>query len=131
MIPGDFWHPTVTKVVLGRSVLAVVRFQQTDEVGGKIIPKAGRLGLMRQVIAQLLLAAVAARHRQIAGQDIVERWNVSRPLNRGVTAQRQNTTAGPTNVTEQELQDCGGPDDLNAFRMLRPAERVTNCRGFS
>src|SRR5450432_2586934 len=46
-----------------------------------------------------------------------------------MTAQRHNSAARPTDVAEQKLQDRRGANDLNAFRMLRPTERVTNrCR---
>ena len=45
-------------------------------------------------------------------------------------AQRQDTAARPADVAEQKLQDRGCANDLNAFRMLRPPERITNRGGF-
>ena len=38
MVAGDLRHPVVAKIVFGRCVLAVVRFQQANEVGWKIVP---------------------------------------------------------------------------------------------
>ena len=93
MVPGDLRDPVVAEVVFGRCVLAVVRLQQADEVGRKIMPETSWLCLMRQVIAQRLFGAVTARHRQITRQNIVERRNVGRALNRSVTAQGQNAAA--------------------------------------
>ena len=62
------------------------------------MPETSGFRLMGQIIAQGLFGAVTARHRQIAGQNIVERRNIGRALNRSVTAQRQNSAAGSTNV---------------------------------
>ena len=129
MVPCDLRNPAVTEVVFRGRVLSIVRLQQADEVTGIIIPETGRFGLMREVIAQRLFRAVPFRHREITGQNIVERWNVGRTLNRSVTTQRQNSPAGPTDVAEQELQDRRGANDLNAFRMLCPPERITNRGG--
>ena len=39
----------------------------------------------------------------------------------------QNSTAGPADVTEKQLQNRRGTNDLHAFRMLGPSHRVTNC----
>ena len=81
MVAGDLRDPFVSEVVFRGCVFSVVRLQQTDEVGRKIMPETSRFRLMRQVIAQGLFGAVAARHRKVTGQNIVERWNVGRALN--------------------------------------------------
>ena len=86
MVPGDLRDPVISEVVFGRGVLAVVRLQQADEVGREIMPETGWLCLMGQVIAQRFFAAVTTWHGQIAGQNVVKGWNVSRALNRGMTA---------------------------------------------
>ena len=69
---------------------------------------------------------VEGGHRQVAGQDVVERRDVGRSLNRGVAAQREDAAARPADVAEQQLQDRGGADDLHADRMLRPADGVAD-----
>src|SRR5713101_7730400 len=115
MVAGDLRDPVVAEVVFGRCVLAVVRFQQADEVGWKIIPETSWLCLMRQVIAQRRFAAIAAGHWQITRQSIVERWNVGRALDRRVTTQCKNAATRATDIAEQQLQDGRGANDLNAF----------------
>src|SRR5215831_19829210 len=46
-----------------------------------------------------------------------------------MTAQGENPAAGPSNIAEQELKNRSSPDDLDAFCLLRPSDRVTNrCR---
>src|SRR5437016_11001798 len=98
MIPRDLRNPAVTEVVFRRRVLTIVRLHQADEVTGIIIPETGRLGLMREVIAQLFLRAVPFRHREITGQNIVERRNVGRTLNGSVTTQRKNAATRTTDI---------------------------------
>src|SRR6266852_8822076 len=115
MVAGDFRDPVVAKIVFRRCVLAVVRFQQADEVGWKIMPETSWLCLTRQVIAQRRFAAIAAGHWQITRQSIVERWNVGRALDRRVTTQGQDSAARATDIPEQQLQDRRGANDLNAF----------------
>src|SRR6266404_6713530 len=44
-------------------------------------------------------------------------------------AQCQDASARSTNVTEQQLQNCGRSDDLRPLRLLGPTERVANCTG--
>src|ERR1700676_1489832 len=122
MVAGQLRHPAVAKVIFGRRVLSVISLHQTDEVAWIIIPEPGRFGLMRKVLAQRFLAAVAARHRQVTGQNIVERRNISRTLDRGVTAQREDAATRPADVAEQQLQNRRSANDLNAFGMLRPTE---------
>src|SRR5204863_9958403 len=101
MVPGDLRDPFVTELVFTRCVLAVIRLQQADEVGGKIVPETSWLGLMGQIIMQRFLAAITARHRQVSGQNIVERWNIGRTLNRCMTAQREDPPTRPADIAEQ------------------------------
>ena len=69
------------------------------------------------------------RHRQVARQDVVERRDVGRALDRRVAAQRDDAAAGPPDVAEQELDDRRGADQLDADRVLRPADRVDERAG--
>ena len=63
-------------------------------------------------------------HRDVAGQDVVERRDVGRALDVGVAAQRQDPAAGPPDVAEQQLDDRRGADVLHADGVLGPADRV-------
>jgi hypothetical protein len=49
---------------------------------------------LRDVARQRLALALEERHRQVAGQDVEERRDVGRALDRGVAAQRQDAAAG-------------------------------------
>ena len=69
------------------------------------------------------------RHRQIAGKEVVERRDVGRSLNRRMAAQREDAAAGTADVAEQQLKDRGGANDLNAGRVLRPADGVADGAG--
>src|SRR5439155_6571286 len=88
-------------------------------------------GLFRIVLEILLQAFVTfARHCEVAGENVVKRWNVSGTLDRRMAAQRENSTAGPANVAEKKLQDRSRTNDLHSLGMLRPTHRVTNRRCF-
>ena len=65
-----------------------------------------------------------ARHRQVARQHVVQRGNIGRALNVGMTAQGHDAPAGTAYVAEQHLQDAPGANDLDAEGVLRPAHRV-------
>ena len=67
---------------------------------------------------------LGVRHREVAGEDVVERRDVGRALDRRVPAQRHDPAARPADVAEQELDDRGGADELDADRVLRPADGV-------
>src|SRR5205085_3253388 len=58
--------------------------------------------------------------------DVVERRDVGRALNRCVAAQRHDAAAGTSDVAEQQLQNRRSANRLDAGRMLRPADRVTD-----
>src|SRR5260370_34291007 len=98
MIAGDLRPPVVAKIVFGRCVLAVVRFQQGNEVGWKIVPETSWLCLTRQVSAQRRFAAIAAGHWQITRQSIVDRWNIGGALDRRVTTKDQGSSARATEI---------------------------------
>src|SRR2546421_12247573 len=101
MVPGDLRDPFVTELVFTRCVLAVIRLQQADEVGGKIVPETSWLGLMGQIIMQRFLAAITARHRQGSGQNIVERWDIGRNLKRFMTPPREGSPPRPARIAQQ------------------------------
>ena len=112
------------EVVLGRRRVAPPRLQQADHVRASVPPVAGRRGCSARRSPPASACGVRVRHREVAGQDVVERRDVGRALDRGVPAQRQDPAAGAADVAEQQLQDRGGADVLHADRVLRPADRV-------
>ena len=72
--------------------------------------------------------ASAGGHRQVAGQDVVERRDVGRALDRRVAAQGQDPAARAADVAQQQLDDRGGADVLHADRVLGPADGVAEAR---
>src|ERR1700704_5569482 len=91
------WQVVEAEVVLRGRVLAPPRFQQARHVRVAVAPEPGwggrRLGVLRQ-----RLARVRVRHRQVAGQDVVEGRYVGRALDRGVPAERHDAAAGTADV---------------------------------
>ena len=71
---------------------------------------------------------VGVGHREVAGQDVVQRRDVGRALDGGVPAQGHDPAAGPADVAEQQLDDRRGADVLHADRVLGPADRVARTR---
>ena len=69
------------------------------------------------------------RHREIAGQNVVERRNIGRTLNRSMAAQRQNSAARAADIAQQQLQDRRGANDLHALGMLGPADGIADGCG--
>ena len=117
------------KSLLARRGVAVPRLQQADDVLVEVRPPAGRRAMARDVARERRRLGAERRHRQIAGQQVVERRDVGRSLNRRVSAQREDAAAGPADVAEQQLQDRRRADDLHADRMLRESDRVADRRG--
>ena len=91
-------------------------------------PAAGRRGCSARRSRRASSSGRGVRHRQIAGQDVEERRDVGRALDRRVPAQRQDAAARAADVAEQQLDDRGGADVLHADRVLRPADRVAERR---
>ena len=80
------------------------------------------------VAGNRLSVGAERRHRQVAGEQVVERRDIGRALNGRVTAQRQDAAARSADVAEQQLKNRRGANDLHAGRMLRPADRVADGR---
>src|SRR5438876_10885833 len=124
MVPGTFGKPTVAEIVLCGRMLPVVRLERAHEVFRVIRPEAGLFCVVLKILLKGFVTF--ARHGQVAGKNIVKRRNVSGALDRSVTAQRENSTAGPANVAEKKLQDRSRTNDLHSLGMLRPTHGVTN-----
>src|SRR5581483_10713186 len=105
MVAGDFGHPFETKIVFRPGVLSIIRLQETHEVGRIIIPEAGGLCIVCEILLQSVVRAVSARHRKVTGQDVVERRNIGRSLDRSVPAQSKDSASWPADVAQQQLQN--------------------------
>ncbi len=115
------------EVVLGGGRLAPPCLQQAHHVGVQVTPGTGvrRVGLHEAVEPGFRLGA---RHRYVAGEDVVERRDVGGALDVRVAAQGQDPTAGPPDVAQQQLEDGRGADVLNANGVLGPSHRVDERR---
>ena len=116
------------EVVLGGRGVAPPRLQQRRHVRAELAPDAGRRRRSCSTNSSSELAGHRMRHRDVARQDVVERRDVRRALDVRVAAQREDAAAGAPDVAEQQLDDRRGADVLDAGRVLRPADRVTDRR---
>ena len=115
-------------LVLLRRVLAEVGLHQADPVRREVAPAARRRDIrVHEVVERPVVLRV--RHRQVAGEDVVERRDVGRALDRRVAAEREDAAARTADVPEQLLDDRRRADDLDADRVLRPADRVAEGPG--
>ena len=111
------------RLLVGR--LAPPGLHQAHEVAPERAPRA----CVRPVLLDVLIEVVGrvrVRHRDVARQDVVEGRDIGRALDVGVPAQREDAAAGPADVAEQQLDDRGGADVLDAVRVLGPADRVAD-----
>ena len=112
-------HPAV----LPRRGVAEPRLEEGDRVLRELAPPPR----LRVVELQVLLEAgvrLRLRHREVAGEEVVEGRDVRRPLDRSVAAQGEDAAPRPADVAEQELEDRGGADVLHAGRVLGPPHGV-------
>ena len=128
VVAGDLRQAAEAVVVLLRGGVAEVGLQQRDDVLVEVRPPALLGAVALDVGGEVVLALAALRHRQVAGQQVVERRDVGRALDRRVAAEREDAAAGPAHVAEQQLQHRGGADHLHAGGVLRPPDRVTERR---
>ena len=127
MVAGEFRKEAITKIVFRCRALPVVRLKRAHEILRVVRPKAGFFCVVIKILLKRFVAL--ARHRQIPGKNVVERWNISGTLNRSVAAQREYATTGATDISQQQLQNRRRANDLHTFRMLRPPHRVANRSG--
>ncbi len=111
------------------AALAVVGLEQADDVLVEARPPAAPARVLLDVLGEAVRVLLEERHGEVAGQDVVERRDVGRALDRGVAAQRQDAAARPADVAQQELEDRGGADHLHAGRVLGPADGVADGAG--
>src|SRR5207245_810024 len=124
MVTGKFRKPTVTEIVLRGRSAPIISLESTHQVFRVMRQQSGLLCVVIEILLKRLVAF--PRHRQIAGENVVKRWNISRALDRSMTAQCENSAAGPADVTKEQLQNRRGTNDLHALRMLRPTYRIAD-----
>ena len=115
------WSPVMPRqvveaeVVLGGRRVAPPRLQQARRRRRRRCPRSpsARRVVRRRSRSSVVLAP-RVRHRQVAGQQVVERRDVGRALDAGVAAQRQDPAARAADVAEQQLEDRRGADVLHA-----------------
>src|SRR5438067_1083719 len=127
VVAGHGGQPLEAPLVVLGGVLAVPGAHQRDEVSGEIGPEPGSRRVGLHVLVESRMHGV--RHRDVAGEQVEERGDVRRSLERRVTAQRHDAAAGPPHVAEQQLDDRGRADVLHADGVLRPADRVAEGAG--
>ena len=124
VIARDARQPIESEIVLSRRRIAVPRLQEADDVFVEMRPPALVRALTRVLRERRRFAVL--RHREIARQQVVQRRNVRRALDRRVAAQRHDAAARTADVAEQQLQNRGRANRLGAGGMLREADRVAD-----
>ncbi len=109
---------------------AVIGLQQADDVFVEIVPPTGARLVLLDVVGERFRFLAEFGHAQVAGKNVVECGNVRRTLNRGMAAKGQDAAAGAADIAEQQLQDRGAANDLDAAGMLRPTDGIANGGGF-
>ena len=123
VVAGQARQVAEAEVVLGGGRVAPPRLQQRDGVGAHVGPVAGRRRALLDVLLQRPVR-LGRGHRQVARQDVVERRDVGRALDRRVAAQGHDAAARPADVAQQQLDDRGGADVLHPHRVLGPPDGV-------
>ena len=123
VVAADLRQVVEAEVVLLGRAPAPERLQLADQIGVGVAPPAGRDSVVLEVGGEVGVL-LRMRHRQVARQDVVKSREVCRSLDRSVSTESDDSASGPADVPEQELDDRGGADVLDADRVLRPADRV-------
>ena len=121
--------PLVSVLVLLGGGLAVPGLQQGDHEFRKVGPVPAPDRRLAHVLLQGGVAFESGRVGQVPGQQVEQGGYVGRSLDRRVSTQRHDPASGPAHVSQQQLQDAGGADDLRAKALLRPAHRIADGRG--
>ena len=131
-------HIVIGEAVPWARVVAPPGFPHAGGEGRRVLPVVQRsrtvvrrLDLRRSDRPQVLVPAllVRLRHRQIAGEDVVEHRVVGCALYVGVAAQGVHAAARFADVPQQELHDAEHPDVLDAYRVLGLAHGVHDATG--
>ena len=129
VVAGDLRQVPKAELVLRSGGVAEPGLQQRDRVAVEVRPPPALRAAGGAEPGKALRLLVRRWHGEVAGQQVVQRRDVGRPLDRRVPAQGEDASAGPPDVAEQQLQDRGRPDDLHARAVLGPAHRVAERGG--
>src|ERR1700757_3202963 len=126
MVAAERRKVVITPVVVLLSRVAEISLHQRDEELWKFSPPSGGRLIHAEIVGQRLIE-LGLGHRQIAGKKIVESGNIGRALDGSMAAQRENSSTGPADISQQQLDDGRGADILDANRMLRPSDGIAEC----
>src|SRR6202040_151212 len=115
---------------LPRRGLAVVSLHLAHEILVEVEPPAGFGFVVVEISSQVAGVFFKDRHGYVTRENVVERRDIRGALNRSMAAQRENPAAWTADIAEEQLQDGCRANDLHAVGMLRPANGVTDGRGF-
>src|SRR5215467_2938064 len=124
MVAGEFGKEVVAEIIFGRCVFSIVGLERTHEILRVIRPQPGLFCVVVEITLKSLISLT--RHGQIAGENVVERRNISGTLDGSVTTQCENSTARSADISKQQLQNCSGTNDLHSLGMLGPADCIAN-----
>ena len=128
VVTGEVGEILEAETVLLGGVLAVPGLEQGDRVLGQLAPPAEVRDVAGEVLLEVL-GVLRLRHRQVAGEHVVQRGDVRRTLDGGVAAEREDPPSRSADVPQEELEDAGRADVLHAHRVVRPADRVADGAG--
>src|SRR5438094_4860543 len=109
MVTGKFGKPTVTEIVCCSRTLPVIRLECAHHVLRVMGPETALFSVMLKILLNRLIAF--PWHCQITGKNVVKGRNISRTLDRSVTAQGENSAARTADVSKQQLQNRRGTND--------------------
>ena len=127
VVPGESRQVVEAEVVVGGGGITEVRLQQADGVRLDLGPEALDLRVVAEERGQVLVV-MGHRHGEVPGQQVEQRRDVGRALDRRVAAQGEDAAAGAADVAEEGLEDRRGADVLHPHRVLRPSDRVGEGR---
>ena len=84
MVAGKFGKPAVAEIVLCGRALSVISLERAHDVFGVVHPEPGFFRVMLEILLKRLVAL--ARHCEVTGKNVVKGRNISRTLDRSVTA---------------------------------------------
>src|SRR5207237_4611385 len=97
VVPRQSRQIVEAELVARQRVLAPVGLEKTDEVRRHLAVETTAWSVQVQVFLKSLVL-VRVRHRKVTGQQVVQRRDVGRALDRRMPAQRKNAAARPADV---------------------------------
>ncbi len=128
VIAVDPRQPIKTEIIGGLSRGTVISLQQTHHHRLHLRPIPRIEAFVVDVSIEVFVMPFDGWLRQVAGQKIVQGWNVRAALNRAVAAHRHDHASGAADVPEQLLQNSGSPNNLRSSRVLRPSDSIDDRR---